>query len=72
MLREQLQTLEGAKQEKWDAIRALWAGDGGWHKRNGARPLRRTRTDATQPARRRDAEQSWRQLTFETANHRST
>jgi len=32
MLREQLQTLEAAKQEKWDAIRALWAGDGGWHK----------------------------------------
>jgi hypothetical protein len=36
MLREQLQTLEAAKQEKWDAIRTLWAGDGGWHKRNGA------------------------------------
>jgi hypothetical protein len=35
MLREQLQTLEAAKQEKWDAIRTLWAGDGGWHKRNG-------------------------------------
>ncbi|MBI2724137.1 MAG: hypothetical protein HYX50_03650 [Chloroflexi bacterium] len=36
MLREQLQALEAAKQEKWDAIRTLWAGDGGWHKRNGA------------------------------------
>lgn len=35
-LREQLQTLEAAKQEKWDAIRSLWAGDGGWHKKNGA------------------------------------
>ena len=35
-LREQLQVLEAAKQEKWDAIRTLWAGDGGWHKRNGA------------------------------------
>jgi hypothetical protein len=34
-LREQLQTLEAAKQEKWDAIRSLWAGDGGWHKLNG-------------------------------------
>jgi hypothetical protein len=34
-LREQLQTLEAAKQEKWDAIRSLWAGDGGWHKKNG-------------------------------------
>lgn len=32
-LRDQLQVLEAAKQEKWDAIRALWAGDGGWHKR---------------------------------------
>lgn len=41
MLREQLQVLEAAKQEKWDAIRALWAGDGGWHKlqqANGAAP----------------------------------
>ncbi|MEX2247608.1 MAG: hypothetical protein WEC75_13095 [Dehalococcoidia bacterium] len=35
-LREQLQVLEAAKQEKWDAIRALWAGDGGWHKRVAA------------------------------------
>ncbi len=35
MLREQLQALEAKKQEKWDAIRALWAGDGGWHKLNG-------------------------------------
>ena len=35
-LREQLQVLEAAKQEKWDAIRTLWAGDGGWHRRNGA------------------------------------
>jgi hypothetical protein len=34
MVREQLQTLEAAKQQKWDAIRALWAGDGGWHKKN--------------------------------------
>ncbi len=34
-LREHLQTLEASKQAKWDAIRALWAGDGGWHKRNG-------------------------------------
>ena len=34
-LREQLQTLEASKQQKCDAIRALWAGDGGWHKRNG-------------------------------------
>ena len=33
--REQLQVLEQRKQEKWDAIRAIWAGDGGWHKRNG-------------------------------------
>jgi hypothetical protein len=35
LVREQLHVLEAAKQEKWDAIRALWAGDGGWHKRNG-------------------------------------
>jgi hypothetical protein len=35
-LRDQLQVLEAAKQEKWDAIRTLWAGDGGWHKRSGA------------------------------------
>jgi cell division septum initiation protein DivIVA len=35
MLREQLQALEARKHEKWDAIRTLWAGDGGWHKRNG-------------------------------------
>jgi hypothetical protein len=34
-LREQLSVLEGKKQKKWDAIRALWAGDGGWHKLNG-------------------------------------
>jgi hypothetical protein len=34
-LRDQLAVLEAAKQEKWDAIRTLWAGDGGWHKRNG-------------------------------------
>lgn len=32
-LREQLHVLEAKKQEKWDAIRALWAGDGGWHRR---------------------------------------
>ena len=37
-LREQLSVLEAAKQEKWDAIRTLWAGDGGWHKRNGMIP----------------------------------
>ena len=36
--REQLHTLEAAKQEKWDAIRTLWAGDGGWHKKNGITP----------------------------------
>lgn len=35
-LREQVQMLEAAKQEKWDAIRSLWAGDGGWHKKNGS------------------------------------
>lgn len=35
-LREQLQTLEAAKQEKWDAIRTLWAGDGGWSRRQAA------------------------------------
>ena len=35
MVRDQLQTLEHARQEKWDAIRAIWAGDGGWHKLNG-------------------------------------
>ncbi|MEX0749506.1 MAG: hypothetical protein WD359_01745 [Dehalococcoidia bacterium] len=34
-LREQLHGLEAQKQEKWDAIRALWAGDGGWHRRQG-------------------------------------
>jgi hypothetical protein len=34
-VREQLSVLEAKKQEKWDAIRALWAGDGGWHRRNG-------------------------------------
>jgi hypothetical protein len=34
-LREQVQVLEAKKQEKWDAIRAIWAGDGGWHKLNG-------------------------------------
>ncbi len=33
--REQLHALEAQKHEKWDAIRALWAGDGGWHRRNG-------------------------------------
>ncbi|TAK57096.1 MAG: hypothetical protein EPO22_12755 [Dehalococcoidia bacterium] len=38
MLREQLSVLEAAKQEKWDAIRTLWAGDGGWHKKNGMVP----------------------------------
>jgi len=35
MVRDQLQTLEAARQQKWDAIRAIWAGDGGWHKLNG-------------------------------------
>ena len=35
MVRDQLQTLEASRQEKWDAIRAIWAGDGGWHKMNG-------------------------------------
>ena len=35
LVREQLHVLEASKQEKWDAIRALWAGDGGWHKKNG-------------------------------------
>ena len=34
-LRGQLQALEAAKQQKWEAIRALWAGDGQWHRRNG-------------------------------------
>ena len=38
MLREQLSVLEAAKQAKWDAIRTLWAGDGGWHKKNGMIP----------------------------------
>lgn len=38
LVREQLHVLEAAKQEKWDAIRALWAGDGGWHKKNGITP----------------------------------
>ncbi len=38
MVREQ-HVLEAAKQEKWDAIRALWAGDGGWHKRQEAGAL---------------------------------
>ena len=35
LTREKLHKLEAQKQEKWDAIRALWAGDGGWHKLNG-------------------------------------
>lgn len=34
-LREKVAVLEARKQEKWDAIRAIWAGDGGWHKLNG-------------------------------------
>lgn len=42
MLREQLSVLEAAKQQKWDAIRSLWAGDGGWHKRNGTAVPART------------------------------
>ncbi len=33
--REPLQLLEAQRQQKWDAIRTLWAGDGGWHRRNG-------------------------------------
>ena len=37
-LREQLQTLEASKQQKWDAIRSLWAGDGQSHRRNGIFP----------------------------------
>lgn len=32
-IRDQLSSLESKKQEKWDEIRTLWAGDGGWHKR---------------------------------------
>lgn len=36
-LREQVALLEARKQEKWDAIRAIWAGDGGWHKLNGTK-----------------------------------
>lgn len=35
LTREKLHILEQEKQVKWDAIRALWAGDGGWHKLNG-------------------------------------
>ena len=38
MVREQ-HLLESSKQGKWDAIRALWAGDGGWHKRQTADAL---------------------------------
>ena len=34
-VREQLHTLEASRQQKWDAIRSIWAGDGGWHKLNG-------------------------------------
>ena len=36
VLRDQLQVLEASKQEKWDSIRSLWAGDGQWHRKNGA------------------------------------
>lgn len=36
--REHVTVLEARKQEKWDAVRALWAGDGGWHRRNGVEP----------------------------------
>jgi hypothetical protein len=36
-LREQVAVLEAKKQEKWDAIRAIWAGDGGWHKLHGTK-----------------------------------
>lgn len=32
-LREQLQSLEAAKQARWDDIRSLWAGDGQSHRR---------------------------------------
>lgn len=35
IVRDQLQQLEQSRQEKWDAIRTIWAGDGGWHKING-------------------------------------
>jgi hypothetical protein len=34
-IRDQLAVLDAQKQEKWDAIRNLWAGDGGWHKKIG-------------------------------------
>jgi hypothetical protein len=36
--RDQLSVLEARKQEKWDAIRSLWAGDGGWHKTQNPKP----------------------------------
>jgi hypothetical protein len=36
--RDQLAILETKKQEKWDAIRSLWAGDGGWHKVQNPKP----------------------------------
>jgi hypothetical protein len=45
--REQLHVLEARKQEKWDAIRTLRAGDGGWHKLNGTT---KTPTAAMAPA----------------------
>jgi hypothetical protein len=35
MMRDQLHVLEASRQQKWDAVRAVWAGDGGWHKLNG-------------------------------------
>jgi hypothetical protein len=38
VVREQLHALEHSRQEKWDAIRTIWAGDGGWHKINGLAP----------------------------------
>jgi len=41
-LREQLHTLEASKQEKWDAIRSLWAGDGQSHRKNSLFPGRPT------------------------------
>jgi Fe-S cluster assembly iron-binding protein IscA len=53
--REQLQVLEAAKQQKWDLIRTLWAGDGQWQRRNamvngnGAAPAQEP---AEEPARK--------------------
>jgi hypothetical protein len=49
--REQVSALEARKQEKWDAIRALWAGDGGWHKQQ---QLAAGGGQATAPAKQAD------------------